>query len=446
MNHDNFRTPHRLRLRACRRLHAFRVPLTATALLAAALPMSGGAQEGVALTDPGLTRALQEVVGRHNPELALRRAAVEAAIARTGAVGFAPPAVVSGEMEEVPGGFDVADASFRLEIGREFLTSGRSAAARALATTAVRSPEVELLATQRRVAALTLQHVTGVVASSWTARRLAAEDSLLVAVETAVRDRFSVGEARYVDVLRLKTERLRVQTDRAEAIAVERAEREAMLALGGPDGARAVATLLDSAVALPMSATDVVELPPAPPLDSLLALSGHVRLAEAEVARSRAARDLVRAERRPRISASVGVQRVFDNGESSFGPLLGASLTLPFTAGRANRAAVEVSGREIEVAEMALVAAGARARAELASALAHYEAARERFETYDLALLEGARQERESALAAYRTGDMSLLELLDFERALARAEIERLRARADAAEAYATLTSATDSR
>ena len=52
------------------------------------------------------------------------------------------------------------------------------------------------------------------------------------------------------------------------------------------------------------------------------------------------------------------------------------------------------------------------------------------------------RQERESALAAYRTGSLSLLELLDFERALSRAEIERIRALVDAADAWADLLGA----
>src|SRR5690606_11110608 len=111
------------------------------------------------------------------------------------------------------------------------------------------------------------------------------------------------------------------------------------------------------------------------------------------------------AERRPRLSASVGAQRMFEDGESSFGPILGASITLPFTASRANEAAARASDRGIAAAEAGLTAARASVRAELASAMAYYEAARERFATYDLALLEGARQERESALAAYRTGD-----------------------------------------
>ena len=73
-----------------------------------------------------------------------------------------------------------------------------------------------------------------------------------------------------------------------------------------------------------------------------------------------------------------------------------------------------------------------------------YDAARTRIASFDAALLRGARDERESALGAYRSGELSLLELLDFERALARAEIERLRNRIDAADALADLLGADD--
>ena len=49
---------------------------------------------------------------------------------------------------------------------------------------------------------------------------------------------------------------------------------------------------------------------------------------------------------------------------------------------------------------------------------------------------------REAALASFRTGELSLIELLDFERALARAETERLRSLLDAADALADLFAA----
>lgn len=75
------------------------------------------------------------------------------------------------------------------------------------------------------------------------------------------------------------------------------------------------------------------------------------------------------------------------------------------------------------------------------AARTRYEAARERLAAFDAALLRGVRQERETALAAYRSGELSLIELLDFERALARAEVEQRRAHIEAVVALADLIS-----
>ena len=77
-------------------------------------------------------------------------------------------------------------------------------------------------------------------------------------------------------------------------------------------------------------------------------------------------------------------------------------------------------------------------RAELAAARERYESARIRLSAFDAALLRGAREEREAALASFRTGDLSLIELLDFERALARAETSAC-GMLDAADALADL-------
>jgi len=437
---------HIIRRRGGRGPHARAAKVAAglALLLATPSPAASSVQAPPSLTEPALTRAILEGVRESSPELAARRAELEAARARAAAVGFASPAVLSAEMDDVPDGFDVADASFRLEVGREFLTGGRSAAARALATTDVRSAEAVLDASVRRITARTLQHLTRIVAASRTAARLAAEDSLLVSLQMAVRDRFSVGAARYVDVLRLRTERLRVQNDRAGTIASELAARESLRGLAGSDGAGTIDALVDSAVAHRAAVEEVAALPPPPPLDSLLSLSGEARLAEAALARARASADLARAERRPRLAGSIGAQRRVEDGSSTFGPVLGASITLPFTAGGANRAAAAAAESEIAAAEAAHAATLTGVSAELASALARYEAARRLVEAFDVALLQSAREEREGALAAYRTGDLTLLELLDFERALARAEIEALRARAAAVETYAVLIAAAD--
>jgi len=418
------------------------VHLTTCAVLLAvpaiAKPVEAQEHRALAVFDDN---GFAERIARTSPELKALRLEFEAARARHGAAGRPGPVVLSGEIEDVPDGYDLGGAAIRLEIGREFLTGGRSAAARALAAAEVREAEVALAAAERRLAARVVQELARGVAATGTARRLAAEDSLLLAAEGSLRDRFSVGEARYVDVLRLRTERLRVQTDLAQAIADARVARAALLGLARPEDRDELTASLDSA--LIAMATPDESLPAAPPLDSLMMLAGEVGVADAAVERARAGQDVTRAEQRPLFAASIGAQRgIGEDGGRSFGPVLGASLSLPFTARRANAAATLAAERDVEAAEAARVAVVARVRADLAGALALYDAARERLSVYDAALLRGAREERESALAAYRTGELSLLELLDFERALSRAEIERLRARAIAAEAYANLIAA----
>lgn len=384
---------------------------------------------------------LVEAVVRASPELRALRSEAEAARARAAAAGFAPPVVLSGEIEDVPDGYDFAAAAIRLELGREFLTGGRSAAARALAAADVSEAEAALVAAEIRLRARVIRELAGVAGSVGAARRLAAEDSLLIGAEVSLRDRFGVGEARYVDVLRLRTERLRVQTERAEAVAERRGSEAALLGLAGQDAE--VARLLDSVLLRIPAVPADVPLPPPPSPDSLLALSSAVRVVDAAVGRARAALDATRADQRPRLAASLGAQRtVREDGGGAFGPVLGASVTLPFTAGRANEAATRAAEREVAAAEDARAALVARILGALAGGLARYEAARERLAVYDAALLRGAREERESALAAYRTGELSLLEFLDFERALSRAEIDHLRAHADAVQAYAELIAA----
>ena len=382
--------------------------------------------------DSALSRPLLEAVSRSNPDLLAFRSAVTAALARAAAVGFAPPAVLSGEVEDVPGGTDLAGAGFRIEVAREFLTGGRAAAARELAASDVAGAEAALYAAELRTRAATARAVAEAVGWSAIARRLAAEDSLLLGAESSLRVRFAVGDARYTDVLRLRTERLRVQTDRSEAIAESRIGLGALEALLGGDLADS-APLIRAATSASLSGVLPDELPRPPNTDSLLEISGRVRMARAELARARAERAAVLSEQRPRVAGAVGAQRV-EGGEGGFavGPTLGFSMTLPFTARRANRSAGEAAERAVVAAEAAVTATRAEVRADLVAARTHYEAARERLGVFDTALLRGVRQEREGALAAYRSGELSLIELLDFERALSRAEVEQRRAHIEA--------------
>ncbi|MDV3295112.1 MAG: TolC family protein, partial [Brachybacterium paraconglomeratum] len=121
------------------------------------------------------------------------------------------------------------------------------------------------------------------------------------------------------------------------------------------------------------------------------------------------------------------------------GPTLGVALSLPFTSAGGNRATQQATALMVDAARRQREATRTTLQATLAAARDRYDTARERLAVFDAALLRGAREERESALSAYRTGELSLLELLDFERALTRTEIVRLESRIAAMDAYADL-------
>jgi cobalt-zinc-cadmium efflux system outer membrane protein len=139
------------------------------------------------------------------------------------------------------------------------------------------------------------------------------------------------------------------------------------------------------------------------------------------------------------VEVSLGAQRFVTEDGPTIGATLGASVSLPFTARRVNRLSSEAADRAVRAARVSRQAAVAEVRAALGSAVERYHTAREQLALYDAALLRGAREERESALASYRSGELSLLELLDFERALTRAEINRLRSRIAAVDALTDL-------
>lgn len=431
---------HRWGGRTPRRVNSSRsvAPLIAVACLFAATSAVPG-QQPDRDTPPAVSR-LKFIVRESNPELAFRRAAVSASEAAVHAVGWGSPAALSAEVEEVPSGLDLGNAqSMRLEISKDFLPSALRRARRAAAQNEVDRARAELSLAERALNARVTRLLVRAVAEAAIAQRLAAEDSLLRAAEEGVRVRFAVGDARYVDVLRLRTERLRVQTDVASALTEARSDRRSLIALADAGAPRDSVTVLTDAIIREGSRSPVLALLSAPlDLDSLIAMSGELRLAEIEVARARSALQVVRAEQRPAIAASLGVQRfATDDGDFAVGPSAGISISLPFTAGRSRRAAFVAAEREVAAAEAWERSVRISVSSELAAGLDRYESARARVSLFDAALLTGARDERESAVAAFRTGQLSLLELLDFERALSRAEVSRLESYIEAADAIA---------
>ena len=385
---------------------------------------------------------LQRIVLETSPLIRARRQFLEAAQARAGATGFIGPATLSVEAEGIPGGIDVGNAeSIRLDLSREVSTFGRSKALRDVALQDVALAEIELAVAQRHLSAQVEQSLIRAAGHRAIGQRLAAQDSLLESAEAGIQSRFSVGEARYVDVLRLRTERLRVQTELSSAMAEASIARNALLTLVLPDDPTAAAfrSQADSSIRMVGTAIQVTNLPAAPARDSLVMLSAETARSTVAAARARSSGRLVRLLNRPSLFASVGLQRFGAEDDFSVGPAFSAGISLPFTAGRANRARTTAAEQVILAADAAREVVVNHAQVQLQAALDRYESARTRLAVYDAALLQGARDEREVALAAYRNNELSLLELLDFERALAQAEIARIRSVLDGADALFSL-------
>jgi outer membrane protein TolC len=385
---------------------------------------------------------LQTTVLQLSPLIQARRQFLEAAKARAMATGFIEPATLTAEAEGIPGGIDVGNAeSIRLDLSREVSTFGRSKALRDLAQQDVALAEVELTVAQREVQAQVEKRLLRAAGHTAIRQRLAAQDSLLESAEAGVQAQFSVGEARYVDVLRLRTERLRVQIELSGAEAEASIEKNALLSLvpAHDPVAAAYRSQVDALIFKVSSAIQLADLPSAPPHDSLLLLSPEAARSAVVAERARSAGRLIRLFNRPSLFASVGIQRFGSEDGFSVGPAFSAGLSLPFTAGSANRLRTLAAEQVVLAADAARQVVVTHAQVQLQAALDRYEAARTRLEVFDAALLQGARDEREVALAAYRNNELSLLELLDFERALAQAEIARIRSVLDGADALFSL-------
>lgn len=385
--------------------------------------LSARAQQPIPLDVPE-TAALQAQVVRH-PELVTAELRVRAAEARVrSARTLRAPASLFFEAEELAldhiGSANIV-AGLEHEFTRRPQRAGQVAVAAAEAATAAAALEGVRL---RLASRLTRAFLEAVVYER-IARRLAQEDTLLERAEAALNARFAVGQARYVDVIRLRTERLRVQADVIDAqTEVSRAQLQ-LRALAG----RAVSATQMTAVTL--------RLPGVPSnVDSLIAASPALKIAAADQERAGAALRLAVAERTRRVTGNVGVQRFTHEAGSAIGPAIGFSFTLPST----NRATVQaaVAAAQIDTAAGAAHtrATAALLRAEITAALRQIDVTARRIAGVDQQLINAAREEREAALTAYTTGELTLVELLDFERSLSRAEVQLLQSYDAAIEAW----------
>ena len=237
-----------------------------------------------------------------------------------------------------------------------------------------------------------------------------------------VDTRLLYGAASRVDRARVETAKLEADQGVTAAQAdVARARAVLGVWLGGEDLERAVVEgSLEGSSPAWISAAD-----PAVLRAEALAARPDVRAARADVERAEAALDLARRQRLPDVALSAGYTRQGPDVAPVTPPTLslGASFELPVFSQRQGEIARAESDRA--AALIALARQEARALAEVRSAWAALNAARERVRRMETELLARAREARDLVRYQYREGAVSLLDLLDAERTALQVELER---------------------
>lgn len=237
--------------------------------------------------------------------------------------------------------------------------------------------------------------------------------------EQMVSARLRTGGARYLDVLRARSERARIENDAVEGIRALREDRRTLNALmaRGPEAS------LDPADSL-------AYVPLADSLQSLLttAMANRPRLraAQLEVERGESQVGLARIGRMPSASVSAGLDRVPGSDSPGIGGEI--SITLPFAPW---------TDRRSRIVEAQASSSGARDRLEAArrdvdlAVRSAYEGARSaelQVQQFDRVLLADAADAIRTATQNYQAGQIDGLELFETLRTFRSIELEYIRA------------------
>lgn len=386
-----------------------------------------------AAPDPRV-EALLGIIRSHSLASAAADAATEAARMGARADVLPDPMTLGLSAEGVPDGVRLDRAGQILATAEWRLWRGGSARARQDAAEArvevfERWRAVSNAATDARARADLARFSAAVLRRE----RLDAEAALLGEAEQALANRVAAGEARYLDVLRLRTARLQVAAEISQEVADAASARTAVLA-GLPAGsARDSATTLLAGID---HATALATLAASDPTNDDAGIAAYLdavgRANQVAVASRLRSRD-------PSLDAMLGVERFGGPAEGwSLGPALGVRMNLPLPGSPAGARIARAAEAEQLAIGTELAVRAARALAARDAGRSQVAAARERLALLSSALLEGAPAERAAATTAFTAGRLSLLELLDFERALSRITLERLDALRDAAVGTAT--------
>lgn len=422
-------------------------------------PAQAGAQAAALEPVPAELRDLIAEARSTNPQMAAARRMADAAAARVPQAGALPDPMLAVGVMSVP--------ARSLSLSRDEMTMSsvqlsqrlpafgtrrlRTAAARELHRSALsEADEVELDVIARLKAAY---YEAVFIERALTV--LARNRALLVDVAEVARGRFAVGQAPQQDVLRAQTEITRLdeqlaalQARRSAATAEINAilqrppladfaprfpRRVEMLATAAPTRAAFTSAALEGGLGDAFPSLSELQLRA---LENRPMLQAHEHRIEA----ARHAVRLAERERVPEIEVMVGYGIRWGRPDMLSA---GVAAPLPIFAGRKQRQAVAEAGHELAAQELTHHQMVSEIQGEIAARYAALVRTREQILLMRDGVIPQARATIESSAAAYNTGRVEFMSLLDAQATLFRNEIELARQLSDFGRELAALERAT---
>uniref|UniRef100_UPI0005B8366E TolC family protein n=1 Tax=Azohydromonas australica TaxID=364039 RepID=UPI0005B8366E len=244
----------------------------------------------------------------------------------------------------------------------------------------------------------------------------------------AFEKRVKSGDAARLDATRFELDALRVQSDLVLAENELRALRQQLaLALGAPEQAGALQPRL------------VVPAPP--PVPAAPEQIPGVVAAQSRLQAAERARELARAQATRDVSVGVQLDRypVTPTNSSGTGNTVSLFASVPLLVNHAYQGEIARAEADVDSAAEALRRARTEAAGEAARAQSQWQGALARRRLVMEELLPAAERVAAGAELAFSRGASGVLEVLDARRALRAAQIERISAEAELAQAAAAL-------
>ena len=355
----------------------------------------------------------------NNPGLRAADRGVEAARARLRQAGALEAPSLTYEAGKRGTRVSRGEHETAIRLSQDLGTPGGRGRARAVART-----EVALAEATRESFALRLR---GDVARTY--RRLQADAlgiqtlgslrKTAVDLEQMVTARLRTGGARYLDVLRARSERVRIENDVVEA---DRALRE---------DRRTLNALMARAPDEPLATADTLGyVPLTDSLESVLRGAAHsrprLRAARLEVERGASQIALTRNSLLPSTSLSAGLDRVPGSDSPGFGG--DVSFSLPFLPWTDRRARISEARASKGSAEARLEQAEREVDSALRNAFESARSAERQVQQFDRVLLADASDAIRTAIQNYQAGQIDGLELFETLRTFRSIELEHIRA------------------